>query len=213
MNEPRRSAEQVGDPLPEGIRVAPGFLGAEAAAALRSRCEQACDFRVLRWRAFGREGPLPRETAFFAPRGACYAYSGVRHVGSGVPPFLAALCERVAQDAGTRFDSVLVTRYRDGSDCVGWHSDDEPELGAQPALAILSLGASARIRFRARSPVGRRGSASRVLADGDLLHMAPGVQEAWQHAVPRVASRGVRISLGFRCLGGPVGDGAHGAGR
>ena len=49
---------------------------------------------------------------------------------------------------GERFNSVLLNLYRDGQDSMGWHSDDESELGPAPAIASLSLGEPRRFLLR-----------------------------------------------------------------
>jgi alkylated DNA repair dioxygenase AlkB len=163
-------------------------------------CVRRLPWRQEDARVFGRVHPLPRLTAFLAPPGSTYRYSGVTHEGAGLGRALsvltAAVGAAVAGDPGA-FDSVLASLYRDGRDRIGWHADDEAALGPEPALAILSLGAPRTLRFRPRTG----GPSSGVeLRAGDLLYMAPGVQAAWQHALPARRDAGMRVSLGFRRL-------------
>lgn len=153
---------------------------------------------------FGRSSPIPRRVAWVAPTDTSYRYSGIRHVGTGVPHFLAQLLEEVRVAVDVAFDSVLASEYRDGADTVGWHADDEAELGPLPALAIVSLGAERVLRFRPRVAGGeRRRSLAVTLRSGSLLFMAPGVQRDWQHCVPRRAQAQQRVSLGLRQLRQP----------
>jgi alkylated DNA repair dioxygenase AlkB len=61
-----------------------------------------------------------------------------------VAAVLQAMRERLQAEGLGRFNSVLLNRYRGGGDYMGWHSDDEPELGPAPVIASLSLGAARR---------------------------------------------------------------------
>ncbi|HBK45083.1 MAG TPA: alpha-ketoglutarate-dependent dioxygenase AlkB, partial [Xanthomonadaceae bacterium] len=98
---------------------------------------------------------------------------------------------------GADFNSVLANRYRDGRDAMGWHSDDEPELGPQPLIASLSLGAARRFAFRHRSDPALR--LALTLGHGDLLLMAGATQSHYRHALPRTARPvGERVNLTFR---------------
>ncbi len=195
----RRSADAGGaNDLPPGVRVLRGWR--PAAGRWFAWCLRHLPWRQEQARVFGRVHPLPRLTAFLAPAGVSYRYSGVTHEGGGLGRPLRVLTAEVgravAGDPAT-FDTVLASLYRDGEDRVGWHADDEVALGPEPALAILSLGAARTLRFR---PRGGGGSRAVELRSGDLLYMAPGVQTAWQHALPPRRDAGTRVSLGFRRL-------------
>jgi alkylated DNA repair dioxygenase AlkB len=97
---------------------------------------------------------------------------------------------------GTAFNSVLLNYYRDGRDAMGWHSDDEPELGPQPVIASVSIGGVRRFLLRPRSG----GASSAIaLAHGSLLLMHGDTQKNYQHSLPRTAKPvDGRINLTFR---------------
>ena len=103
---------------------------------------------------------------------------------------------------GTRrpFDSVLANLYRDGRDSMGWHSDDEAELGAAPVIASLSLVRTRRFLLKHRldpAPV-----TALALPHGSLLVMAGATQRNYQHALPRTTRvTQPRINLTFRRVG------------
>jgi alkylated DNA repair dioxygenase AlkB len=103
-----------------------------------------------------------------------------------------------AQDlTGHSFNSVLLNRYRDGRDGMGWHADDERELGHEPAIASVSLGATRRFKLRHRRR--RDATASIELANGNLLLMAGATQHAYVHAVPKTTRVvGERVNLTLR---------------
>jgi alkylated DNA repair dioxygenase AlkB len=102
------------------------------------------------------------------------------------------------------FNSLLLNRYRDGRDRMGWHADDEPELALGHPIASLSLGASRSLRFRPRggASAGAAAELSPMALDlhhGDLLVMHAPTQSHWQHALPaRLKVRGERLNLTFR---------------
>jgi alkylated DNA repair dioxygenase AlkB len=98
---------------------------------------------------------------------------------------------------GAPFNSVLINRYRTGGDYMGWHSDDEPELGPAPVIASLSLGAERRFLLRLKADHAKK--LEWRLAPGDLLVMRGECQRLAQHALPKMAGvAGERINLTFR---------------
>ena len=99
---------------------------------------------------FSQRRLVPRLVAWHGDTGARYTYSGTEH---DPEPWLAAL-ERIRDHAcaltGAQYNAVLLNLYRDGRDGMGWHADDEPELGRNPAIASVSLGATRRFKLRHR---------------------------------------------------------------
>src|SRR5215475_9086359 len=90
---------------------------------------------------WGRRLPQPRLTAWYGDPGATYAYSGIQLHPLPWTSNLLDTKTRVEALVGSTFNSVLLNYYRDHQDSIGFHSDAEPELGAQPVIASLSLGA------------------------------------------------------------------------
>ena len=145
----------------------------------------------------GQRHPIPRLEAWYGDPGRTYTYSGRRLDPLPWTPRLAGLRDRCAEAAGDPFDSVLVNRYRDGRDAVGWHADDEPELGPEPVIASLSLGATRRFRLRRKD--GRHDPVTADLEHGDLLVMRGATQVLWEHCLARTARPvGERVNLTFR---------------
>jgi alkylated DNA repair dioxygenase AlkB len=143
---------------------------------------------------FGRTVLIPRLTGWVGD--AAYRYSGIVNQPTPWPTALAALRERLEREVGVGFNSCLVNLYRDGSDSMGFHSDDEPELGPEPTIASISLGA--RRRFVLRHRVSRD-LWSWDLGAGDLLVMRDESQRDYAHGVPKTARRiGPRMNLTFR---------------
>jgi len=143
---------------------------------------------------FGRTVPTPRLTAWMGD--AAYAYSGVVNQPKPWPAALTAVRERLRAEIGVDFNSCLANLYRDGSDSMGFHSDDEPELGPEPTIASVSLGDRRRFVLRHR---GTRQRWTWDLGAGDLLVMRDESQRDYAPAVPKTTRRvGVRMNLTFR---------------
>lgn len=143
---------------------------------------------------FGRQHPTPRLTAWYGD--AAYSYSGITHAPAVFPVPLAAIRERLAEATGVRFNSCLANLYRDGSDSMGAHADNEPELGPEPTIASVSLGARRRF-VMTNVESGER--FTWPLGGGDLLVMSGESQREYRHAVPKTSARvGPRLNLTFR---------------
>ncbi|KAF1686604.1 alpha-ketoglutarate-dependent dioxygenase AlkB [Pseudoxanthomonas broegbernensis] len=179
------------------LRLARGWLAPDAAASLMEALLHELPWSVHRVRLFGRELPSPRLSCWAGDAQAAYRYSGSRFEPQPWTPALVALRDRLVEELAHPFNSVLANRYRSGADAMGWHSDDEPELGPEPMIASLSLGATRRFLLRHRHDPGQR--LSLVLAPGSLLLMGGSTQRCWKHALPRTARPvGERINLTFR---------------
>ncbi|MBU6249371.1 MAG: alpha-ketoglutarate-dependent dioxygenase AlkB [Xanthomonadaceae bacterium] len=196
-------------PLPGAeLAIIERWLAPDEADALLAELLTAIPWENHRIRMFGREVASPRLSCWIGDPGASYVYSGTRFEPHPWPAPLATLRARVEQACGARFNSVLANLYRHGDDAMGWHSDDEPELGERPVIASLSLGAERTFRLRPRRPRGeparRDDIRGLVLAHGSLLRMAGDTQRHYRHELPR--ARGVqqpRLNLTFRRILAP----------
>lgn len=178
----------------------PGWMPVAEAGALMQRLSHEVPWTQHRVRMFGRELPSPRLSAWIGDADAVYTYSRVRHQPAPWTPALAQLRERLQAELGAPFNSVLANRYRDGRDSMGWHADDEPELGPEPLIASVSLGATRQMRFRRRSGDGSA-PVTFALEHGSLLWMAGRTQQLYQHAIHKTRTEvGERINLTFRVL-------------
>ncbi|MNT49849.1 hypothetical protein D3C72_1867260 [compost metagenome] len=100
---------------------------------------------------------------------------------------------------GQPLNGVLLNYYRDGQDSMGWHSDDEPELGRNPTVASLNLGGSRRFDLRRKG--GSRIEHSLELGHGALLVMSGPTQHHWQHQVAKTRTPcAPRLNLTFRWI-------------
>lgn len=189
---------------------APRFWTPAQADALHAALAGEPAWTRHRVRLFGREHLAPRLSAWHGDAHARYRYSGVWHEPHPWTPALAAVRDALREALGLSFNAVLANRYRDGRDAMGWHRDDEAELGDRPVIASASFGAPRR--FDLRHDSGLREAL--VLDHGSLLVMAGASQSRWRHALPRTARpTGERINLTFRqVLAGAIGAAPPAAG-
>ncbi|MGA1201931.1 MAG: alpha-ketoglutarate-dependent dioxygenase AlkB family protein [Planctomycetota bacterium] len=189
------------------IGLDPAFVGEREAARWLEELRSSLPWRQESIRIFGKTMPVPRLQSWHGDPGAGYRYSGLDLEPLPWTPLLTEIRGRIeAVVGGPPFNAVLANLYRDGRDSMGWHADDEPELGPEPVIASLSLGASRtfHLRHRTRRELGRL---DLQLGTGSLLVMRGRTQECWQHALPKRTGRsgpGLRINLTFRriILGG-----------
>lgn len=143
---------------------------------------------------FGRTVPTPRLTAWMGD--AAYSYSRVVNEPKPWPVALATMRNQLVAEVGEPFNSCLANLYRDGWDLMGFHSDDEPELGERPTIASVSLGERRAFQLRHRLTRERW---TWQLGEGDLLIMKDESQSDYAHAVPKTRKPvAARLNLTFR---------------
>jgi alkylated DNA repair dioxygenase AlkB len=145
---------------------------------------------------FNKQIRVPRLMCWYGDPEADYRYSGVDHKPNPWTHQLLEIKTQIEAQCQANFNSVLANLYRDGRDSMGCHSDNEKELGTNPVIESLSLGAE-RI-FRMHHKKSKR-SLTIPLSHGDLLIMAGTCQHHWLHSVPKTkAFKTPRINLTFR---------------
>lgn len=148
---------------------------------------------------FGRQVSIPRLQTFMADEGISYTYSGLQLQALPWHPLVMSLKDDLLDLTGVKFNAVLLNLYRDGQDSMGWHQDNEPELGDDPIVASISLGAERRFLFRNKH--NQQKKVELKLNNGSLLWMGSGVQKVWQHSVPKTKRcQSPRINLTFRYI-------------
>ncbi len=148
---------------------------------------------------FGKPVMQPRLTAWYGNTGKVYSYSGITMQPLPWTNNLQFIKKAIEKKTGTVFNSALLNYYRDGKDSMGWHRDNEKELGTNPSIASVSLGAS-RI-FKLRYYTDKTISHSIELSHGSLLLMKGPTQHHWEHQVAKTAKPvGARINITFRYI-------------
>ncbi len=157
-------------------------------------------WHVPRVKIYGKEIKSPRMAAWYGDADAVYTYSGITN--QPLPWFdgLSEIKYFIEQQTQYRFNSVLANLYRDGNDSMGWHSDNEAELGSNPVIASLSLGETRRFVLRHKKQKMRKPTEI-ILQHGSLLVMTGETQHNWRHCVPKTRKQaGPRINLTFRMI-------------
>lgn len=164
-------------------------------------------FQELLWQqpeilVYGKFQRIPRLQAWYGDEGRAMTYSGTRFEPEPWRPQLLHIKNKIEAHTKRAFNSVLVNLYRNGLDSVGWHADDEIELGREPTIASLSLGATRKFSLKPKNTQLANGAQKTMhlnLTSGDLLVMSGLTQEYWHHAVlkeDRITAP--RINLTFR---------------
>lgn len=145
---------------------------------------------------FGKKIVTARKTAWYGEEEFQYTYSKMTKKARLWIPQLLPLKHRVEEATGLEFNSCLLNLYHSGDEGMSWHSDAEAELGKQPAIASVSLGAQRRFVFKHKT------SAEKIelqLEPGSLLLMAGETQQFWLHSLPKSKKiKEPRINLTFR---------------
>jgi alkylated DNA repair dioxygenase AlkB len=151
---------------------------------------------------FGQKRLEPRLKSWHSQSERGYRYSGVQLKAQPYTELLSSLQQQISTASqGTSYNNVLINLYRDEHDSMGWHADDEPELGPNPIIASLSLGAARPLLFRNRQRLKGERSQKIVLESGSLLLMHEHCQNRWQHSIPKLSKTcGPRINLTFRLI-------------
>ena len=179
------------------INYLPHFLPPTIADDFLAQLTKTLEWRQDLIQLFGRPVAIPRLQAWYGDTDAHYRYSGLDLHPLPWTDELNQLRRLIQEQTDYRFNSVLANLYRDGQDSVGWHSDNEPELGTSPAIASLTLGAERR--FCLRHKTHKEQVHQIQLAHGSLLLMAGETQQHWLHSLPKTKRpTKPRINLSFR---------------
>ncbi len=177
----------------------PSFFAPREADALFDALRHTIDWKRETITLYGKAHHLPRLTAWYGDPHKTYRYSGIKVEASDWTPALRTIKKAVEPVSAVRFNSVLLNLYRDGSDSVAWHSDDEPELGNNPVIGSVSFGAE-RV-FQMKQKTHREEQRQILLTHGSYLLMKGSTQHHWLHQIPKSRTpMGERMNLTFRII-------------
>ncbi len=146
---------------------------------------------------FGKEVMQPRLTAWYGNKP--YTYSGITMQPIPFTPALLAIKEKIEPVAGVNFTSALLNLYRDGKDSMGWHRDNEKELGINPVIGSVSFGGART--FKLRNYQNKKELRTMELTNGSFLLMSGQTQHYWEHQIPKTSKNtGPRINITFRVI-------------
>lgn len=129
-----------------------------------------------------------------------YAYANIYHPALSMPDFIIPVMKQINlylknNNIDSQMNSVLINYYRDGKDKINYHSDDLSQIGENPVISSISLGASRFFYFKNKITKEKK---ELILSNGDLCIMKGKTQDNWFHAVLPELNKGERINLTFR---------------
>jgi alkylated DNA repair dioxygenase AlkB len=198
------SSEEDRSAIPISLRDAtvvyyPNFISVKYASEVFQKLLKETAWREDTIKIYGKVYKQPRLTALYGEEGKSFSYSGITMSPSKFTSLLYNLKTLIEKETNIKFNTVLLNLYRDGNDSNGWHSDDEKELGDNPVIASLSLGA--KRYFHLKHKKDKELKFKIPPEHGSLLLMKGTTQHYWLHQVPK--SKKVtepRINLTFRLI-------------
>ena len=186
--------------LPTLLQYHENIFDARAQTTLFESLKQEMAWKQEHIKLFGKVHPTPRLTAWHGDPHCNYTYSGVVNEPLDWTPALFSIKDRIEQLLHpAKFNCVLLNFYRDGHDKMGWHSDDEKELGPSPNIASVSFGAARRFDFKHKTDTNNKFSVE--LRSGSVLLMKGDMQHHWLHQLPaQKRIKEPRINLTFRYI-------------
>lgn len=187
-------------PSTEQLQYHPLLFDPQEQSLLMNALQEEIPWKQEHIKLFGKTHPTPRLTAWHGDEHCVYKYSGVVNQPFPWTPSLLTIKSRIESlSNGATFNCVLLNFYRDGSDKMGWHSDDEKELGPNPSIASVSFGATRRFDFKHKTEANNKCSIH--LESGSLLLMQGDMQHHWLHQIPaQKRIQEPRINLTFRYI-------------
>ncbi|MGE6314258.1 alpha-ketoglutarate-dependent dioxygenase AlkB family protein [Shewanella baltica] len=191
-----QGSKKVEQPTPP-ITLVRGYLNAEQQAVLMKEA-QTYPLSRPEIQVFGQFHAIPRQQVWFGDSGCDYLYSGLFIRALPWPKYAHKLREKLTRDYGLTSNGVLVNRYADGKDCMGAHSDDEPEIAHGSHIASITLGATRDFVLKHKHSQTKYNIS---LHSGDLLIMHWPMQNDWLHSLPkRLKIKEPRWNYTFRQL-------------
>ena len=178
------------------VRIEKNFFNQVDSNELLKKLISDLPWESMAIKMFGKDITIPRLQCWVGDKGCDYKYSGKKLNRQDWTTDLIMIREKIYKELNIDFNSVLINYYRDGKDSMGWHSDNERELGPNPTIASISLGSERDLVFRNRInkevlPIPQ--------THGCLILIDGKTQKNWQHAIKKTRKViGPRINLTFR---------------
>lgn len=194
------SNERIDFDLPQAeISYIPDFLNKQEALKLLQNLEKNTPWQQDEITLFGKTHLQPRLTAFYGAENLSYSYSNIQMKALSWTSNLLGLKNEVEKMAQTTFNCVLLNYYRDGKDSMGWHADDEKELGINPIIASITLGSERFFHLKHNTVPELKCKIK--LENGSLLLMKGSTQHFYKHQIPKTNKEIMpRINLTFRLI-------------
>lgn len=186
-------------PIPGEALFLPGFFNEEESNTYFNDLTTGVAWKQEPIKIFGKTVMQPRFTAFYGDEGISYSYSGITMNALPWTETMIKIKTRIEEKYNARFNACLLNHYRNGIDSMGWHRDNEKNLGKYPLIASVSFGAHRIFQFR--HYVEKIPIISVDLTHGSALIMKGETQHYWEHRLPKtVQVTSPRINLTFRLI-------------
>ena len=178
------------------IRIEDNFFDSNQSDEFLNKLIKNLSWESMMIKMFGKDLKIPRLQCWIGDEGCDYKYSGKKLNRQDWSSELLQIRKKIFRDLKIDFNSVLANYYRDGKDSMGWHSDDEKELGPNPTIASISFGSERNLYFRNKIT---KETISIPQAHGCLIVIDGKTQKNWQHSIKKTQKIiGPRINLTFR---------------
>ena len=185
--------------IPDGkIIFHEGFFSLEESHRLMQSLIKTIDWTQDEVIVYGKRHKIPRLNAWYGDEGKVMKYSGLSLEPKTWTKVLLEIKSKIEEASGTKFNSCLLNYYRDGKDGMGWHQDNEKELGINPIIASVTFGETRPFQLKHISNKELK-KVDIPLSNGSLLTMAGETQHYWKHQIPKTTKTlESRINLTFR---------------
>jgi alkylated DNA repair dioxygenase AlkB len=178
------------------IRILEDFFNSVDSNKLLKKFISKLPWESMMIKIFGRDTKIPRLQCWIGDEGCEYSYSGKQLSRQIWNQDLIMIRKKIYEELKIDFNSVLANYYRDGKDSMGWHSDDEKELGPDPTIASISFGSERDLVFRNKIT---KETIAIPQTNGCLILIDGETQKNWQHSIKKTQKViGPRINLTFR---------------
>jgi alkylated DNA repair dioxygenase AlkB len=178
------------------IRIEEDFFNSVDSKKLLKKFISKLPWESMIIKMFGKDTKIPRLQCWIGDEGCEYRYSGKQLNRQIWSQDLIMIRKKIYEELNIDFNSVLANYYRDGKDSMGWHSDDEKELGPNPTIASISFGSERDLVFRNKIS---KETLAIPQTNGSLILIDGETQKNWQHSIKKTQKLiGPRINLTFR---------------
>ena len=149
---------------------------------------------------YGKTYNIPRKQVAYGDIDTSYKFSGTVVPSKPWIPIISEIKSEIEEMTGESYNFCLVNRYKDGTHHIGYHKDDEKDLGNNPSIASLSFGATRKFYFKYDNKLDVKNIVHKIdLEHGTLCMMYNPTNKYWKHSVPsEYHVKEPRINLTFR---------------
>ncbi len=174
------------------------FLNIKESKFLIEALLKELDFKNDETIVFGKHRIMNRLTAWVGDEPFVYGYSKIQRKADAWSTSMLEIKRKVEGLTKQTFNSCLLNYYPSGEDGMGWHADNEKELGENPIIASLSLGAKRKFSLKHNET---KEKLNLLLENGSLLLMSGEIQHYWKHSLPKTKRvQSPRLNLTFRTI-------------